>query len=111
MTIKTKRLLLAFRKAKNEKGKSQLAKTIRKRFRLREGKRLRKKNPTRSIHSRPLAAKGLTSYRYKGNYGWIMIGARNTKDALNEARRSLSYGKPVKSKLQVYKSGKYTSVK
>jgi hypothetical protein len=30
------------------------------------------------IHNKPLAAAGLTSYRYKGRYGWIMIGARDT---------------------------------
>jgi hypothetical protein len=41
-----------------------------------------------SLTDRPLAARGFTSYRYKGRYGWIMIGAKNTKDALSEARRS-----------------------
>lgn len=37
---------------------------------------------------RPLAAEGLTSYRCRGRYGWIMIGARDHEDALREARRS-----------------------
>lgn len=41
-----------------------------------------------SIEDRPLAATGLTSYRYKGRYGWIMIGAHDRADALNEASRS-----------------------
>ena len=36
----------------------------------------------------PLADFGLTSYRYKGRYGWIMIGAKNHKDALVQAGRS-----------------------
>ena len=35
-----------------------------------------------------LAAAGLKSYRYKGRYGHIMIGAKNHSDALNEAKRS-----------------------
>jgi hypothetical protein len=33
-----------------------------------------------------------TSYRYAGPYGPIMIGAHDTPDALNEAKRSLSSG-------------------
>jgi hypothetical protein len=44
-----------------------------------------KKNPT----SRPLAAAGLNSYRYTGDYGYVMIGARDVEDALNEAKRSI----------------------
>ena len=38
------------------------------------------------LHDRPLAAKGLVSYRYRGRYGWIMIGAKDNADALREAR-------------------------
>jgi len=41
-----------------------------------------------NIHDRPLAVDGLTSYRYKGRYGWIMIGAKNEADALREAARN-----------------------
>jgi len=37
---------------------------------------------------KPCAAHGLTSYRYKGRYGWIMIGAKSTEGALSEAKRS-----------------------
>jgi hypothetical protein len=40
------------------------------------------------MSSKPLAASGLTSFRYKGRYGWVMIGATSTEDALREARRS-----------------------
>jgi len=43
-----------------------------------------------SFLNRPLAAKGLTSFRYKGRYGFVMIGATNTEDALREARRSVT---------------------
>ena len=39
---------------------------------------------------RPCAAHGLTSYRYAGRHGSIMIGATSTQDALNEADRSLT---------------------
>jgi hypothetical protein len=38
--------------------------------------------------NRPCAGDGLTSYRYKGRFGWIMIGAVDTADALREAARS-----------------------
>ena len=43
----------------------------------------------RPVHERPLAVAGLTSYRYPGQFGWIMIGAESPKGALNEAWRSL----------------------
>ena len=39
-------------------------------------------------HNKPLASKGLKSYRYKGRYGYVMIGATDTQDALREASRS-----------------------
>lgn len=65
---------------------------------------------------KPCASAGLTSYRYKGQYGWIMIGAKNTQDALQEALRSItSCGANLaahKANLQVWDflEGKYTSV-
>lgn len=37
---------------------------------------------------RPCAAAGLTSYRARGRFGWIMIGAVDHDDAAREARRS-----------------------
>jgi hypothetical protein len=40
------------------------------------------------IYNRPLAAEGLISYRAKGRYGYIMIGAKDNTDAWNEAKRS-----------------------
>ena len=39
-------------------------------------------------HERPCAAHGWNSYRYRGRYGWIMIGANSHDDALREAARS-----------------------
>ena len=39
---------------------------------------------------RPCAAAGLTSYRYRGRYGWIMIGATDRASALRSAARSTS---------------------
>lgn len=40
------------------------------------------------LHDRPLAAEGLTSYRCKGPFGWIMIGANDDDGAFKEALRS-----------------------
>lgn len=59
------------------------------------------------IKDRPCAAKGLISYRYAGNYGWIMIGAKNNQDAICEAKRSLSNGEPVIENLQVWNGCEY----
>ena len=41
-----------------------------------------------NVTDKPLAAPGFNSYRYRGRYGFIMIGATDTPDALNETRRS-----------------------
>lgn len=41
-------------------------------------------------HNKPCATHGLTSYRYRGRYSWIMIGAHDDADALREAARSSS---------------------
>jgi hypothetical protein len=41
-----------------------------------------------TTHNKPMAIKGLKSYRYRGRYGYIMIGASDTQDALREAARS-----------------------
>ena len=41
-----------------------------------------------NLTNRPLAAPGLISYRCKGPFGWIMIGATDHDDAMREARRS-----------------------
>lgn len=50
---------------------------------------------------------GLTSYRYRGNYGWIMIGANSHDEALREANRSLSTKDAQIDKLQVWNGVQY----
>ena len=47
---------------------------------------------------RPCAAAGLTSYRY----GSIMIGATSTRDALNEADRSLTHCVATVERLEIW---------
>ena len=58
---------------------------------------------------RPCAAAGLTSYRY----GRIMIGATSTRDALNEANRSLTHGAATVDRLEIWNAltGLYEKVK
>lgn len=58
-------------------------------------------------YDRPCADKGLTSYRYPKPWGgWIMIGATDIEDALNEAARSTSA--PISSAaLQVWSGNQY----
>ncbi|KVH05325.1 hypothetical protein WS84_27710 [Burkholderia anthina] len=47
------------------------------------------------MSQRPLAAAGFKSYRCKGRFGWIMIGASNVDDAMREARRSCPEAKVI----------------
>lgn len=61
------------------------------------------------ICDKPLAAAGLTSYRYEGRYGWIMIGATCDADALREAARSTRDAIEV-SKLQLWDGAQYVPV-
>jgi hypothetical protein len=56
--------------------------------------------------NRPCSAHGLKSYRYRGRYGWIMIGARDDDDALREASRSTV--DVTKDRLQRWNGVKYT---
>jgi len=55
--------------------------------------------------NRPCAIAGLTSYRYKGRYGWIMIGAGDHAEALREAARSTDNVSP--ENLQVWNGSEY----
>lgn len=55
---------------------------------------------------KPCAAPGLTSYRAKGRYGWIMIGARNAPDARVQAGRSSD----AWTDLQVWNGSRYVPV-
>jgi len=62
------------------------------------------------LTDKPLAAPGLTSYRYKGRYGWIMIGAADTAQALKEAARSTA--DPVSiDNLQVWDGAQYAPIR
>ena len=50
---------------------------------------MEKKSPeSTKATDKALAAAGFKSYRYKGKYGHIMIGAKNHSDALNQAKQS-----------------------
>lgn len=55
---------------------------------------------------KPCAAEGLTSYRARSRYGWIMIGAESTEDAWREARRSSD----AAHNLQVWDGETYVAV-
>lgn len=61
------------------------------------------------IHKKPLAAAGLTSYRYRGDYGWVMIGAIDNSDAMKEAGRSVSHS-PSMDRLEKWDGKKYIPV-
>lgn len=64
-----------------------------------------------NICDKPLAAKGLVSYRYKSRFGWVMIGAKDDVDALNEAKRSVERPCVVSTEnLQVWDGSAYVPV-
>ena len=63
-----------------------------------------------SLHDKPLAAHGLTSYRYKGRYGFVMIGAKDDADALREAQRSLTWDKATPDKLEKWSGNGYRPI-
>ncbi len=73
--------------------------------------------PAAPYWDRPMAAKGLQSYRYALPYGapftgernrFVMIGARDDADALNEAKRS--YDKATREGLQVWNGESYANL-
>ena len=51
---------------------------------------------------RPCAAAGLTSYRYRAQHGFVMIGATSTQDALVQADRSLTRGVATVDQLEIW---------
>lgn len=63
-----------------------------------------------SLENKPLASHGLTSYRYKGRYGFVMIGAKDDEDALREAQRSLTWDKATLDKLQRWDGKAYQPI-
>ena len=65
---------------------------------------------TISLHDKPLAAHGLTSYRYKSRYGFVMIGAKDDEDALREAQRSLTRDTATPDNLERWNGSQYRPV-
>lgn len=59
-----------------------------------------------NVHDLPLASEGLTSYRYRGRFGWIMIGAIDVFVALREASRSTDDPVTI-DRLQVWNGSEY----
>lgn len=62
------------------------------------------------FYERPCAARGLTSYRYRCRYGWIMIGAKDDMEALKEAGRSTEDRPLTFENLQIWDGTKYRNV-
>jgi hypothetical protein len=54
---------------------------------------------------KPMAAAGLTSYRCRCSYGWIMIGAKDHDDAMREAHRSSDNA--TRDGLQIWNGAEY----
>lgn len=57
-------------------------------------------------HEAPCALSGFTSYRYRGPYGWVTIGAMDDADALRQAARSV-FGEVERVRLEVWTPGGY----
>lgn len=62
----------------------------------------------KSLVDRPLAVESLKSYRYKGRYGYCMIGATDNANALVQAQRSCDY-EVIADRLEVWDGTRYTS--
>lgn len=61
--------------------------------------------PDNDTCDRPMAAPGLQSYRARGVFGWIMLGAKDDAEAMREARRST----PKPHTLQVWNGTRYVT--
>lgn len=59
------------------------------------------------FYDKPCAVEPYISYRCKGRFGWIMIGATNHADALSEARRSSQ--EAIVETLEVWNGTEYVS--
>lgn len=62
-----------------------------------------------NTHNKPLAAAGLLSYRYRGRYGWVMIGAKDNDDALLQAQQSTDEA-VTSDRLQLWNGAEYEQV-
>lgn len=58
--------------------------------------------------NRPCAAKPWISYRLRGPYGWIMIGAMDHAEAMREAARSTP--SPRREALEMWNGAEYIKV-
>ena len=56
----------------------------------------------------PHAAPGLDSYRVKGRFGWILVGANSATDALREGGRSSDAIQP--ETLEVWAGDRFLAV-
>ena len=62
-----------------------------------------------ATQNKPCASPNLQSFRYRGRYGWIMIGAHDVLDALREAARSTGGNVSIQS-LQQWNGDLYADV-
>lgn len=60
-------------------------------------------------HDKPMASDGLISYRYRGRYGFIYIGASTDTGALLEAQRSTD-DKVTPDRLERYNGQRFVEV-
>lgn len=58
------------------------------------------------VVSRPLASQGLNSYRYRGRWGFVMVGAHDDAHALREAGRSIE-GEATMDRLERWDGSRY----
>lgn len=65
------------------------------------------KQPIKHFTELPLAIHPFKSYRCKGRYGYIMIGAMNGDDAFEQAKRS---GEVHKEDLEKWNGSSYEKV-
>lgn len=61
----------------------------------------------RAYWQKPCAMRGLQSFRYRGPFGYVMIGARDELDAMQEARRSTC--NPERDKLERWNGAAYVA--
>lgn len=61
-----------------------------------------------ATHDKPLAVEGLTSFRCKSPFGWVMIGATDPDDAMRQAK--LSTEKPRRQDLEIWDGTIYVPV-
>lgn len=57
----------------------------------------------------PMASNGLITYRYRGRYGFIYIGASTDTEALSEAQRSTD-DKVTPDRLERYNGQRFVEV-